>query len=307
MGQDSGCNSKEMEAREDTVPTETENGRDEKTSFGGQELEDSGLQATAREKSRSVSDATSGEAGQPPEQGAKRRTVRQRLCRVPGCGMDVCKLSKRFNMRYRICEDHRRAGVVSINGEEMRFCQMCARFHVLGEFDESRMTCRSKLEEHNMRRRIGNRRKRALLEAEDLKIETEQVPSLPAPGDRAYGGRRVSAHTGTEQMEAGRRALYHGDVLGRQEMAPHGVMAGRGNMEGGLFVPPESANLLTMLIQFFLQQSDTEYHRNGMQPLPPINSSSYRSTGGQARDGRWQNQGVNEEFRAAERVCVSIS
>ena len=295
-GQDSSGTSKEIEARKETTSTETQKDRGNKTSSAGREWEDGGLQAPAREKSRSVSDAISGEAERPPAKGTKRRPVRQRLCRVPGCNMDVCKFSKRFNMRYRICEEHRRAGSVSIDGEEMRFCQMCARFHDLGEFDNSKMTCRSKLGDHNMRRRMGNRRKRALMEAEGRKLETEKGPS-PAAGVR--GG--ISANA--ERMEAGIHDAYHGDEAGRQEMAPHGVMAGSNSTEGGIFFPAESAGLLTQLIQSFLRQSDTQFHGNGPHPFHPIDSVSHRTVSEQALDARRRNPGVDEEYRAAERVC----
>jgi hypothetical protein len=58
----------------------------------------------------------------------------QRRCRVPSCSADVTQM-KNYNIRYRICEQHRSAPSVMVEGLEQRFCQMCARFHDLSEFD----------------------------------------------------------------------------------------------------------------------------------------------------------------------------
>ena len=62
------------------------------------------------------------------------RQPRLKLCRVPYCDINVAEL-KRFNKRYRICQEHRNAHSVIINGQRQRFCQMCARFHTLDKFD----------------------------------------------------------------------------------------------------------------------------------------------------------------------------
>lgn len=81
--------------------------------------------------------------GQPPEQGALGEDLPRpagapsgtikRPCRVPGCATDVSGM-KSFNWRYRICEDHRSAASVIIDGLRVRFCQMCAKFHELNQF-----------------------------------------------------------------------------------------------------------------------------------------------------------------------------
>ena len=75
-------------------------------------------------------DGTGEDVPRPPGAPASRI---KRPCRVPGCFADVSGM-KSFNWRYRICEDHRSAGSVIIDGIRLRFCQMCAKFHELVEF-----------------------------------------------------------------------------------------------------------------------------------------------------------------------------
>ena len=58
----------------------------------------------------------------------------RRLCRVPSCSADVSH-AKSFNRRYRICETHRSAPSVVVDGQRQRFCQMCAKFHEISEFE----------------------------------------------------------------------------------------------------------------------------------------------------------------------------
>lgn len=78
----------------------------------------------------------------------------KRPCRVPGCLTDVSGM-KSFNWRYRICEGHRSASSAVIDGLRVRFCQMCAKFHELTEFQGQKMSCQKKLDDHNARRRVG--------------------------------------------------------------------------------------------------------------------------------------------------------
>ncbi|KAF0914432.1 hypothetical protein E2562_028515 [Oryza meyeriana var. granulata] len=75
----------------------------------------------------------------------------------PSCAVDGCKadLSKHrdYHRRHKVCEPHSKTPVVLVSGREMRFCQQCSRFHLLGEFDEAKRSCRKRLDGHNRRRR----------------------------------------------------------------------------------------------------------------------------------------------------------
>ncbi|XP_040383240.1 squamosa promoter-binding-like protein 18 isoform X2 [Oryza brachyantha] len=75
----------------------------------------------------------------------------------PSCAVDGCKadLSKHrdYHRRHKVCEPHSKTPIVVVSGREMRFCQQCSRFHLLGEFDESKRSCRKRLDGHNRRRR----------------------------------------------------------------------------------------------------------------------------------------------------------
>lgn len=142
-----------------------------------------------------------------------------RPCRVPGCNTDVAGM-KSFNWRYRICETHRLIPSVIIDGVRVRFCQMCAKFHELSEFEGEwhiqkclptllslfnllltsvyflytgrKMSCRKKLDGHNARRRVGatkdnnNSSKRKAVEG------APSGPPAPSPSagslDRPHGG-----------------------------------------------------------------------------------------------------------------------
>lgn len=63
-----------------------------------------------------------------------------RACRVPFCPIDV-STQKTYNSRYRICEEHRAASSIVIDGRRQRFCQMCAKFHDVNEFEGERHSC----------------------------------------------------------------------------------------------------------------------------------------------------------------------
>jgi hypothetical protein len=78
-----------------------------------------------------------------------------RTMQVQGCTASVANM-KTLNVRYRICDTHAKAPVVMQDGEQMRFCQQCSRLQPVGEFDESKRSCRYKLE------LIGKRRKSRL-------------------------------------------------------------------------------------------------------------------------------------------------
>ncbi|PWA97979.1 SBP-like protein [Artemisia annua] len=71
---------------------------------------------------------------------------------VPGCEVDISEL-KGYHKRHRVCLDCANASNVVIDGIHKRYCQQCAKFHVLSDFDEGKRSCRRKLERHNNRRR----------------------------------------------------------------------------------------------------------------------------------------------------------
>eukprot|EP00951_Prasinocladus_malaysianus_P032350 scaffold314724_cov44-Prasinocladus_malaysianus.AAC.1 len=44
---------------------------------------------------------------------------------------------------------------VQMDGNKVRFCQQCAKFQPLEDFDGLKRSCRSRLEKHNQRRRVA--------------------------------------------------------------------------------------------------------------------------------------------------------
>ncbi|XP_042498784.1 teosinte glume architecture 1-like [Macadamia integrifolia] len=73
-------------------------------------------------------------------------------CQVLGCNLDLSS-SKDYHKRHRVCEAHSKTAKVIVSGIEQRFCQQCSRFHLLGEFDDGKRSCRKRLAGHNERRR----------------------------------------------------------------------------------------------------------------------------------------------------------
>ncbi|PIN21922.1 hypothetical protein CDL12_05376 [Handroanthus impetiginosus] len=76
---------------------------------------------------------------------------------VPRCQVEGCEVvlvnAKDYHRRHKVCEMHAKAPKVVVLGIEQRFCQQCSRFHGVGEFDESKRSCRRRLAGHNERRR----------------------------------------------------------------------------------------------------------------------------------------------------------
>lgn len=91
--------------------------------------------AVPEDRARTTSPHATSEDYKPPLPRKGGRAVRP--CRVPGCAADVTGL-KSYNWRYRICEEHRSAPSVVIDGMRVRFCQMCAKFHELAAFQGER-------------------------------------------------------------------------------------------------------------------------------------------------------------------------
>eukprot|EP00890_Picochlorum_soloecismus_P005555 jgi/Picsp_1/5/NSC_00005-R1_squamosa promoter-binding-like protein 7 len=76
------------------------------------------------------------------------------MCQIEGC-TNVCETS--YYRKYKICQEHGKSPAVSIKGEVVRFCQKCAKFHSLVEFDDNRRSCRAMLVQHNRRRRLAKK------------------------------------------------------------------------------------------------------------------------------------------------------
>ncbi|XP_054803663.1 squamosa promoter-binding-like protein 3 [Prosopis cineraria] len=73
-------------------------------------------------------------------------------CQVESCDSDLSE-AKNYHRRHKVCEFHAKAPSVLIAGVHQRFCQQCSRFHELGEFDDTKRSCRKRLAGHNERRR----------------------------------------------------------------------------------------------------------------------------------------------------------
>ncbi|CAO2172574.1 unnamed protein product [Urochloa humidicola] len=73
-------------------------------------------------------------------------------CSVEGCAADLSK-GRDYHRRHKVCEVHSKTPVVTVAGQQQRFCQQCSRFHSLVEFDETKRSCRKRLDGHNRRRR----------------------------------------------------------------------------------------------------------------------------------------------------------
>jgi hypothetical protein len=71
---------------------------------------------------------------------------------VEGCAADLSK-GRDYHRRHKVCEAHSKTPVVTVAGQQQRFCQQCSRFHSLGEFDDTKRSCRKRLDGHNRRRR----------------------------------------------------------------------------------------------------------------------------------------------------------
>ncbi|XP_057455526.1 squamosa promoter-binding-like protein 3 isoform X2 [Lotus japonicus] len=75
-----------------------------------------------------------------------------RCCQAEKCNADLHD-AKQYHRRHKVCEYHAKAQVVLVGGTRQRFCQQCSRFHELGEFDDTKRSCRRRLAGHNERRR----------------------------------------------------------------------------------------------------------------------------------------------------------
>lgn len=59
------------------------------------------------------------------------------VCQVVGCNHDLTN-DKMYYQRQNICKEHLSAERLWMNGQLMRFCQQCARFHPIDDFEGNR-------------------------------------------------------------------------------------------------------------------------------------------------------------------------
>jgi len=88
------------------------------------------------------------------------------MCQIEGC-TNICETS--YYRKYKICQEHGKSPAISIKGEVVRFCQKCARFHSLVEFDDNRRSCRAMLLQHNRRRRLAKKTQKFQAEKQSRK------------------------------------------------------------------------------------------------------------------------------------------
>jgi len=121
--------------------------------------------------------------GAPPAQQAEQERPKPK-CQFPGCEVDIGNL-KNYNKRCKICDEHRLAESVLLDGVENRFCQQCNRFHTIDKFDVGKKGCKDKLEKHNKRRRFNRQNKAGMAEGmavNGLSLGANNVPPLPSGG-----------------------------------------------------------------------------------------------------------------------------
>ena len=119
---------------------------------------------------------TSGKGGSTPAPRRSRRTSNKTptsaapSCQVPGCGKEL-KEEKSYNMRYKVCGDHLAMSEVEMADGKFRFCQQCARFQPIGDFDGLKRSCRQRLQKHNERGRVAYQKARAKAKTDDGEAE----------------------------------------------------------------------------------------------------------------------------------------
>lgn len=103
--------------------------------------------------SRTTHVLSSAESSTPPKRArATSLSFQTAYCQVYGCHEDLTA-AKDYHKRHKVCDVHSKTSKVIVNGIEQRFCQQCSRFHLLGEFDDGKRSCRKRLAGHNERRR----------------------------------------------------------------------------------------------------------------------------------------------------------
>lgn len=69
------------------------------------------------------------------------------------------------------------------NGQVSRFCQQCAKFELLTEFDGDKRSCRRQLDRHNARRKGRKARKGGAHAGDSSDGEEGEEGAVPGNGD----------------------------------------------------------------------------------------------------------------------------
>jgi SBP domain len=108
--------------------------------------------------------------------------------------------------RYKICEFHLKARHVVKDGQKLRFCQQCGRFHDVNEFDGDKRSCRARLLRHNARRRKkGDVEKSGSLSRKSSVRKSASRETLPRAGSeeqRPVNRQRTSQASSSTAVKA---------------------------------------------------------------------------------------------------------
>jgi hypothetical protein len=96
---------------------------------------------------------------------------------VIGCGREL-KEEKAYNIRYKVCGDHLIAPEVEMAEGKVRFCQQCARFQPMRDFDGLKRSCRQRLQLHNTRGRVAYQQSRSRVNADRTETPDSAVSTL---------------------------------------------------------------------------------------------------------------------------------
>ncbi|KAL4420832.1 hypothetical protein ABPG75_010488 [Micractinium tetrahymenae] len=116
-----------------------------------------------------------------------RRPATSVPCQVPGCAEDLAGTDgKNYYRRYRVCRGHCTSPSVQLGGTQQRFCQQCARFQGISEFDGARRSCRAALARHRTKRHSsGRRRSKSGLRAAAVDAQADAADSEAAVSGEA--------------------------------------------------------------------------------------------------------------------------
>mmetsp|Transcript_5475 Transcript_5475/g.18529 ORF Transcript_5475/g.18529 Transcript_5475/m.18529 type:complete len:1324 (+) Transcript_5475:256-4227(+) len=162
-------------------------------------------------------------------------------CQVADCEMADLKGLKDYHLRYKICEFHLKAKVVSIDGILKRFCQQCGRFHDVTEFDENKRSCRAGLDSHNVRRRKMQWNKAKKNEKKGAGTKRKQRDE--SQSSEEYSGTRERDHSESsqhrsiseERQSSGRRQYSSDEITFYRAGSPLPSMRDMGRVGVDLF------------------------------------------------------------------------
>ncbi|KAL4420831.1 hypothetical protein ABPG75_010487 [Micractinium tetrahymenae] len=156
---------------------------------------------SSKRASEELIDEPSGQSSPPSvkRRSGGRRPATSVPCQVPGCGEELID-AEAFYRRYRVCKRHSREDAVQLATGLARFCQQCARFHDVSEFDEERRSCRTALAWHRKKRRSSGMR-RSKKEGEE-----QQGEASAGSGEAPLAGEAAADERQQRQQQAERHA-----------------------------------------------------------------------------------------------------